>query len=95
MEARLLLLLLKRRYLLRNRTKQGLDRDPMSKKRPGRIYHYRGQVERGARYEWRDGYSASGEGGGGLYPWATRAECRSEAKRDGFKAVFYRDGVPE
>ena len=28
------------------------------KTRPERIYHYRGGIERGARYDWRDGYSA-------------------------------------
>lgn len=67
----------------------------MATKRPERIYHYRGGIERGARCEWRDGYSAEGEGGGVLYPWSTRGECRSEAKREGFKAVFYRNGVPE
>ena len=64
-------------------------------KRTEKAFHYRGGIERGPRYEWRDGYSAEGEGGGVLYPWSTRGECRAEAKADGFKAVFYRDGKRE
>jgi hypothetical protein len=60
-----------------------------------RIYHYRGGVERGARYEWRDGYSQNSAEDLPLYPWSTRSECRAEAKKDGYKAVFYRDGKPE
>jgi hypothetical protein len=63
--------------------------------RPERIYHFRGGIERGAKYTWRDGYSAEAIGGGEYYPWMTRRECKSEALRDGYKAVFYRDGKPE
>jgi hypothetical protein len=67
----------------------------VSSKRPERAYHYRGRVERGARYEWKDGYSEYSQSGGVRYPWSTRKECQEEAKRDGFKAVFYRHGLPE
>lgn len=65
--------------------------------RPPRAYHYRGLIERGcpeAGYRWREGYSEQGESGP-FYPWMTRRECKSEAKRDGFQAVFFRDGKPE
>lgn len=65
------------------------------KTRPERAYHYRGPIERGRDRRWRDGYSAEGAGGGVLYPWLTRGECRSEAKIAGFKAVFYRNGKEE
>ena len=64
-------------------------------KRPERAYHYRGPIERGPNYAWREGYSAESESGGLLYPWNTRLECRQEAKAEGFKAVFYRDGKRE
>lgn len=63
--------------------------------RPEIAYHYRGRVERGARYEWRDGYSANSERGEILFPWMTRRECRQDAKRQGGKAVFYRNGERE
>lgn len=52
------------------------------------IYTYRGGVEKGANYAWRDGYSATLKGGGVLYPWMTRRECQSDAKRFGCRAVF-------
>jgi len=56
-------------------------------------YYYRGDVERGtgAGYRWTRGYSAVGEGGGGLYPWSTKAECRDEAEAEGKRAVFVED----
>jgi hypothetical protein len=60
-----------------------------------RVYHYRGLVERGSRYQWREGYSDDGPTGGITFYWRTKRECRMEAKRDGFKAVFYRDGEKE
>jgi hypothetical protein len=66
----------------------------MPKTRPERVYHYRGGVECGARYEWRNGYSRN-RAFGVEYPWRTKRECQSAAKRDGFKAVFYRDGKKE
>ena len=66
----------------------------MSKRKP-LIYHYRGPIERGSNYAWRDGYSSKGKGGGVIYPWSTRRECKSEAKAMGMKAVFWRDGKPE
>lgn len=64
------------------------------KPRPELIFHFRGSIERGQRYLWRDGYSETRDGLI-LYPWNTRGECRSAAKARGFKAVFYRDGKPE
>jgi hypothetical protein len=60
--------------------------------RPDRQYHYRGLIERGWNYQWCEGYSANSSDGFPLYPWCTRRECRAEAKLDGVKAVFYRDG---
>jgi hypothetical protein len=65
-----------------------------TKKRQSIVYHYRGGIERGARYEWRDGYSETITEGV-LYPWMTRAECRRDAMARNGKAVFYRDGKPE
>ena len=59
------------------------------------VYKYRGPIERGPRYEWRDGYSADSENGGVLYPWNTKRECQSQARKLGCKAVFQdnRSGV--
>ena len=57
-------------------------------------YHYRGLIERGPRYDWREGYSAVGENGGVLYPWSTKRECQREAKKQGKKAVFVREARP-
>ena len=51
-------------------------------------YHYRGLIERGARYEWREGYSPSTTEGLVIYPWVTKAEAQAEAKRNGQSAVF-------
>ena len=59
------------------------------------VYHYRGGVERGANYHWRDGYSENSENGFPLYPWKTRPECRRDARKRGGIAIFYRDGRPE
>jgi len=67
----------------------------MAKQKPELIFHYRGGIERGARYEWRDGYSEGDSDRNIHYPWNTRGECRTDAKARGFKAVFYRDGKPE
>lgn len=64
-------------------------------KRPEVAYYYRGMVERGPRYAWREGYSSQDENGAVLYPWMTRRECQQDAKRRGEKAVFYRDGRRE
>jgi hypothetical protein len=64
-------------------------------KRTEKAYHYRGQIERVPNYDWRDGYSENSDRGLPLYPWMTRGECRSAAKRDGYKAAFYRDGKRE
>lgn len=56
-------------------------------------YYYRGQIERGTGrgYEWRNGYSEDSEDGLPLYPWSTRRECQSAAKRQGVLAVFVHD----
>lgn len=64
----------------------------MMKKRPVRKYYYRGPIERGR--EWKEGYSR-GESPFVEYPWSTRGECRTQAKGDGFRAAFYRDGKLE
>jgi hypothetical protein len=65
-------------------------------KRPLIAYHFRGPIERGARYLWREGYSTDGgEAGSVCYPWLTRQECRRDAIERGGRAVFYRDGKPE
>ena len=56
----------------------------------GRIkYFYRGPIERGKDYTWKDGYSPNTIEGNIIYPWSTKQECRKEAK-DCFncKAVF-------
>jgi hypothetical protein len=63
--------------------------------RPEVIYHYRGDIERGPHYEWREGYSENSADGLPLYPWSTRGECRTDALKRGLKAVFYRNGRRE
>lgn len=60
----------------------------MKRKRPERIYYYRGSIERGPRYTWRDGYSANSLEGFPLYPWMSYRECQTQAKKDSYKAVF-------
>jgi hypothetical protein len=52
------------------------------------VYYYRGMIERGAKYTWQSGYSATSENGGGLYPWKTRRECQKDAEAQGCRAVF-------
>ena len=54
------------------------------------VYTYRGMVERPSKrgYVWKEGYSATGESGGALQPWQTKAECRKDAESQGGKAVF-------
>jgi hypothetical protein len=66
----------------------------MSKKREEIPYHYRGLIERGSRYQMREGYSRQGIMGA-LYPWCTRGEARRDAIELGGKAVFYRNGKRE
>lgn len=58
-------------------------------------YHYRGQVEEGRNYGRRDGYSANGPSGGMLYPWESKKACREDAKSQGKRAAFFRDGKKE
>lgn len=62
--------------------------------KPTRRYDYVGQVETGSRYIWRSAYSYRGELGGYVYPWLPYRAAQAQAKRDGFKAVFYMDGKP-
>jgi len=64
-------------------------------KREERVYYYRGPIERSPKYMWVEGYSDNGKDGGVVFPWLTRRECRTVAKHDGFKAVFYRNGKKE
>jgi hypothetical protein len=47
-------------------------------------YHYRGTVERGAKYKPVRGYSLNGV----TYPWLTRREAQREAAARGFVARF-------
>ena len=54
-------------------------------------YYYRGLIERGPKYDWREGYSENGESGHPIYPWSTKRECQQAAKKQGAKAVFVRD----
>lgn len=53
-------------------------------------YYYRGLIERGPNYTWREGYSAQSETGGILYPWMTKRECQHDARVKGAKAIFVR-----
>jgi hypothetical protein len=55
------------------------------------IYYYRGQIERGADYHWTDGWSENSPEGQPYYPWNTKRECQSAAKKAGARAVFVRD----
>jgi hypothetical protein len=54
-------------------------------------YYYRGLIERGANYDWREGFSADSAEGRTLYPWNTKRECQAEAKQQGARAIFSRD----
>ena len=58
-------------------------------------YHYRGVEERGYDQHSCEVYSANGEDGGESYPWFTKSECKSEAKKAGAKAKFIKDGISE
>ena len=53
-------------------------------------WHYfrAGNVERGANYEWREGYSRV-VAHGIQYPWLTKREAQLEAKQAGVEAVFH------
>ena len=61
-----------------------------------KAYHYRGMIERlyTRGCAWLEGYS-QGTQSEVYYPWMPRRHCKTEAKRDGYKAVFYRDGKRE
>lgn len=54
-------------------------------------YYYRGQIERGPKYTWTEGWSANSEDGLPLYPWSTKRECRAEAKKVDARAIFIYD----
>lgn len=60
----------------------------MARKLPSILYKYRGLIERGKHYTWREGYSADGPSGGALYGWMTKAECRADARAQGARAIF-------
>jgi hypothetical protein len=60
--------------------------------KPAIRYHYRGLIERGRNYDWKEGYS-EGEGQTITYPWMTRRECQSDARKRGARAVFVREDV--
>lgn len=51
----------------------------------------RGMIESGSDYHWAEGYSATSESGGVLYPWMTKMECCREAKEQGCSAAFCRE----
>jgi hypothetical protein len=53
-----------------------------------KVYFYRGNIERGAHYEWHRGYSEKGPTGGVIFPWLTQAECRADARTYGLRARF-------
>lgn len=68
--------------------------DTLQRDTQGRIvYTYRGNVERGARYDWKPGYSATIRPNFVLYPWQTKRECQRDAKRFGCTAVFVESNV--
>lgn len=68
--------------------------DTLQRDTKGRIvYTYRGQIERGARYDWKPGYSATTGANGILYPWMTKRECQPDAKRFETTAVFVESNV--
>lgn len=58
-------------------------------------YHYRGSDERGYDKHEVAVYSPNGDDGEALYPWMTKSECKLDAKRNGAKAKFVRDGWDE
>jgi hypothetical protein len=53
-------------------------------------YFLAGSVERGARYEWKDGYSRVTPTGM-TYPWLTKREAQRQARSEGAKAIFHHD----
>ena len=58
---------------------------------PTITYPYRGSLERYSMRSgasWVRGYSETTTEGGILYPWMTKRQCQSEARRRGAKAVF-------
>lgn len=54
---------------------------------PPHVYFRAGHIERGSRYEWRDGYSRVTRAGI-CYPWLTKREAQAEARAHGTRAVF-------
>lgn len=65
-------------------------------KAPERAYYYRGLIERAigheiGRYHWVEAFSANGPNGGRLFPPMPKRDCQADARRDGYRAVFYRN----
>jgi hypothetical protein len=65
-------------------------------KRESWHYFLAGKVERGEKYEWRDGYArvvqviAGGKVESAvLYPWWTMREAQGVARKAGARAVFH------
>jgi hypothetical protein len=59
-------------------------------------YIHRGLVERGngkPGYDWHDAYSPEGPNGEETQPWMTYRECQRDAKAEGCRAVFVRQGA--
>jgi len=64
-------------------------------------YFYRGPVERPyltkrgrSAYRRIEGWTSRGPGGGDLYPWLTRHECRLDAEMKGARARFIHGDQP-
>lgn len=52
-------------------------------------YFYAGQIERGTRYAWRDGYAKVTPENHVTYPWLTIREAQKQAKSEGALAMFH------
>jgi hypothetical protein len=52
-------------------------------------FGYAGSVERGPKYQLRNGYARISDDGNDCQPWSTKREAQSEAKADGRKALFF------
>lgn len=54
------------------------------------IYVFVGLIERGPRYQWKNGY-ARVVNGATEQPWMTRAEARADASANRAKAIFVQE----
>jgi hypothetical protein len=63
--------------------------------RPTILYRYRGDIYPVGNTAERavDGFSDDGEYGDVNYPWVTRQQCLDDARAEGCRARFERDGV--